>query len=132
MLQRHAQNPSAFLALNRETRRFSVSGVDGFVAYREAGRGSFVQLGGVFADPGDQDRILDGFTAMAARQRRRVVAVQLLRVDAEHYANRGFTVNQFGASYGRSSPASASRAAPTCGCATRSPGPAGRASWCPR
>jgi lysylphosphatidylglycerol synthetase-like protein (DUF2156 family) len=102
VLQRHASNPSAFLALNRDTRRFSVPGLDGFVAYRPAGRRSVVQLGGVFADPGDQDRILKEFTAMARRHRRRVIAVQLLRADAERYANQGFTVNQFGADYGRS------------------------------
>ena len=101
MLQRHASNPSAFLALNRDTRRFSVPGVDGFIAYRAAGRKHFVQLGGVFAAPADQDRLLEEFMAMASGERRHVVAVQLLRADAERYARRGFTVNQFGASYGR-------------------------------
>ncbi|MGI8806993.1 MAG: phosphatidylglycerol lysyltransferase domain-containing protein [Acidimicrobiales bacterium] len=102
VLQRHAENPSAFLALNRDTRRFSVPGVDGFLAYRPAGRGSLVQLGGVFAGRDDQQGILEQFTAMALRQRRRIVAVQLLRADAERYAGWGFTVNQLGTSYGRS------------------------------
>lgn len=61
-----------------------------------------MQLGGVFSAPADHDRILKEFTAMATSARRRVVAVQLMRADAERYAARGFTVNQFGANYGRS------------------------------
>lgn len=101
LLQRHASNPSAFLALNEETSRFTVPGVDGFAAFRRAGR-CLVQLGGVFADPQDQDRILDELLAMARRERLRVVAVELLRSDAERYAAHGFTVNQLGATYGRS------------------------------
>jgi len=101
VLRRHASNPSAFLALNAGTSRFTVPGVDGFAAYRRAGR-CLVQLGGVFADPRDQDRILEELVAMADRERCRLVAVQLLRDDAERYAAKGFTVNQLGASYGRS------------------------------
>ena len=54
ILARRAENPSAFLALNDETRHFTVDGVDGVVAYRLAGRRTIVQLGGVFADPADQ------------------------------------------------------------------------------
>ncbi|MEA2685070.1 MAG: hypothetical protein QOE93_265 [Actinomycetota bacterium] len=103
VLERHASNPSAFLALNQETLRFEVPGIDGFVAYRRAGR-TLVQLGGVFAHPDDQDRLLDALVAMAEEDRCRLVAVQLLRPDAERYAAKGFTVNQFGASYGRSLP----------------------------
>lgn len=102
VLQRHSSHPSAFLSLNRDTRRFSLPGVDGFIAYRPAGRRCLVQLGGVFADPADHDRILDGFMGLATKERRRVVAVQLLRTDAERYASRGFAVNQFGANYARS------------------------------
>jgi lysylphosphatidylglycerol synthetase-like protein (DUF2156 family) len=101
VLRRHASNPSAFLALNAETSRFTVPGVDGFAAYRRAGR-CMVQLGGVFADPQDQDRILDELVARADRDRCRLVAVQLLGADADRYAAKGFTVNQLGASYGRS------------------------------
>lgn len=101
VLARHAQNPSAFLALNQDTQRFTVPDIDGLIAYRSAGRRHLVQLGGVFADPADQGRLLDQFLAFAHRQRRRVVAVQLLRDDAERYANHGFTVNQLGADYAR-------------------------------
>jgi len=101
-LARHADNPSAFLALNTDTRHYSVPGVDGLIAYCPAGRRHLVQFGGVFADGSDQDRLLESFRAMATEQRRRVVAIQLLRADAERYAAHGFTVNQFGASYARS------------------------------
>ena len=102
MLERHADNPSAVLALNSGTCHFTVPGVDGLIAYRPAGRRCLVQLGGVFADPVDQDHLLNRFLATAATERRRVVAVQLLRSDAERYRAHGFTVNQFGASYARS------------------------------
>jgi len=101
ILRRHASNPSAFLALNQGTSRFTVPGADGFAAYRRAGR-CLVQLGGIFADPQDQDRILDGLMAKARDERCRLVAVQLLEADAERYAAQGFTVNQMGASYSRS------------------------------
>jgi lysylphosphatidylglycerol synthetase-like protein (DUF2156 family) len=100
-LTSHAQNPSAFLALNRDTRHFTLPGVDGLIAYREAGRRHLVQLGGVFADPADQERLLAAFLTYAASARRRVIAVQLLREDAERYADAGFTVNQLGADYAR-------------------------------
>jgi len=99
ILLRHAENPSAFLSLNAGTRHFFVPGIDGMIAYAPAGRRCLVQFGGVFAGPGDQGPMLDEFLAFAARQRRRVVSVQLLRPDAERYLTRGFTVNQFGTSY---------------------------------
>jgi lysylphosphatidylglycerol synthetase-like protein (DUF2156 family) len=102
VLRRHAHNPSAFLALNTETRHFRVPGVDGLIAFRPAGRRHLVQLGGVFASDSDQDRLLDQFLAAASGEGRRVVSVQLLRGDAERYACHGFTVNQLGASYARS------------------------------
>lgn len=101
VLARHADNPSAFLALNRDTRRFTVDGIDGFVAHRLAGRRTVVQLGGVFAAPQDRPALLAAFRQWAASRRRRVVAVQLLAGDAAQYAEAGFTVNQLGAHYGR-------------------------------
>jgi lysylphosphatidylglycerol synthetase-like protein (DUF2156 family) len=101
ILARHAENPSAFLALNDETCHFTVDGVDGVVAYRLAGRRTIVQLGGVFADPADRALLLAAFLDFAHVQRRKVVAVQLMRHDAELYATYGFTVNQFGADYAR-------------------------------
>jgi lysylphosphatidylglycerol synthetase-like protein (DUF2156 family) len=102
VLERHAHNPSAFLSLNAETVRYQMPGLDGFIAYRPAGRRHLVQLGGVFAADEDKDLLLSSFRAMAGSEGRRVVSVQLLRSDAELYARQGFTVNQFGASYGRS------------------------------
>src|SRR5215471_12302398 len=101
ILARRAENPSAFLALNDETCHFTVDGVDGLVAYRLAGRRTIVQLGGVFADPADQRTLLAAFLDFAQVKRRRVVAVQLMRQDAELYATYGFTVNQLGADYAR-------------------------------
>jgi lysylphosphatidylglycerol synthetase-like protein (DUF2156 family) len=99
VLQRWADNPSAFLALNAETRHFTVRGVDGLVAYRPAGRRHVVQLGGVVSAPEDRPRLLDAFLAATRDQGRRVVAVQLLRPDVEDYAARGFRVDQFGADF---------------------------------
>src|SRR5437588_4289289 len=86
ILERRAENPSAFLALNDETHHFTVDGVDGVNAYRLAGRRTIVQLGGVFAGPADQSLLLSAFLDAAHVQRRKVVAVQLMRQDAELYA----------------------------------------------
>jgi lysylphosphatidylglycerol synthetase-like protein (DUF2156 family) len=97
----HAENPSAFLALNDGTEQFTLPGSDGFIAYRRSGR-YLVQLGGPFAAEADRDRLLDGFLEHAARERRRVIGVQLMRRDIAKYAERGFIINQFGASYARS------------------------------
>lgn len=101
ILERRAENPSAFLALNQDALHFTVADVDGVVAYQLAGRSTIVQLGGVFADPADQPLLLGAFLDFAHVARRRVVAVQLMRPDAELYAAHGFTVNQFGADYAR-------------------------------
>lgn len=101
ILARHAANPSAFLVLNEGMRYFTAAGVDGVLAYQLAGRRTIVQLGGVFADPADQDRLLAAFLDFAHVQRRKVVAVQLMRHDAGLYATHRFTVNQFGADYAR-------------------------------
>ncbi|MFP5345521.1 MAG: bifunctional lysylphosphatidylglycerol flippase/synthetase MprF [Actinomycetes bacterium] len=98
VLARHAQNPSAFLALNAETQHFRVPAVDGLVAYRPAGRRLLVQLGGPFAAEEDQDALLQAFVHHAG-DGRRVMAVQLERPDAERYARHGFSVNQVGSSY---------------------------------
>lgn len=99
VLRRHADNPSAYLALNSGTRHFSVPSIDGLIAYAPAGRTCIVQFGGVFADPADQNRLLEAFRSSPVVGRRRMAAVQLLRPDAERYADRNFTVNQFGTSY---------------------------------
>jgi lysylphosphatidylglycerol synthetase-like protein (DUF2156 family) len=97
-LREHAENPSAFLALNDGTRQFSTPEVPGFIAYRPSGR-HWIQLGGPFAAPGDQARLLAAFVNSARQRRSRVVAVQLQASDAVLYRDNGFCVNQLGASY---------------------------------
>lgn len=93
-----SENPSAFLAMSQGTSAFTVPGLDGIIAYRRAGR-YLVQFGGPFAAPDDYAPLLDRFVAHAHEQDLEVVGAQLQRADAEVYADRGFTVNQFGASW---------------------------------
>ncbi|MER7044657.1 MULTISPECIES: bifunctional lysylphosphatidylglycerol flippase/synthetase MprF [Streptomyces] len=93
-----AQNSSSFLAMNRGTGIFTVPGLEGVIAYRRSGR-YLVQFGGPFAPPESYEPLLDAFTAFAERKGVSVVGVQLQEYDAKMYAERGFTVNQIGASY---------------------------------
>ncbi|HET8683409.1 MAG TPA: DUF2156 domain-containing protein [Micromonosporaceae bacterium] len=99
ILARHAEHTSAFLAMNDETLHFRAPGVDGLIAYRPAGRRYVVQIGSVFAAPDQQAALLDAFGQWAARQRRRILAVQLVRSDVGLYAERRYQVNQLGSSY---------------------------------
>jgi lysylphosphatidylglycerol synthetase-like protein (DUF2156 family) len=99
VLAAHADNPSAFLALNAGTQLFRAPGVDGIIAYRPARRRYLVQLGGPFAPADGYEHLLSAFLAYARSRRRRVIAIQLQHRDAVVYAERGFTVNQVGASY---------------------------------
>jgi lysylphosphatidylglycerol synthetase-like protein (DUF2156 family) len=93
-----AENPSSFLALNSGNSVFTVPGADGVVVYRQTGRFA-VQFGGPFAAPEDYDTLADGFIAHVREQGLTLVGVQLQQHDAERYAQRGFTVNQVGASW---------------------------------
>ncbi|WP_405017554.1 DUF2156 domain-containing protein [Kitasatospora sp. NBC_00070] len=93
-----SENPSAFLALNSGNSVFTAPGTDGVVVYRRTGR-HLVQFGGPFASPEAYGPLLDRFTAFAREQELQLVSVQLQRQDADHYAARGFTVNQLGASW---------------------------------
>ena len=97
-LEKYSDNPSGFLALNSGNSYFTMSGVDGVIAYRRSGR-HLVQLGGAFAPTTSYATLLRGFCDFARSQRLRVVAVQLQAPDLEHYANQEFTINQIGASY---------------------------------
>ncbi|WP_329110221.1 DUF2156 domain-containing protein [Micromonospora sp. NBC_01699] len=97
-IEAHSDNPSGFLALNSGNDYYRADGASGVVAYRRSGR-YLVQFGGAFTTAPDYDRLLSGFVDFAGRQRRRIVAIQLQRADAEIYARHGFTVNQVGASY---------------------------------
>ncbi|WP_078868607.1 bifunctional lysylphosphatidylglycerol flippase/synthetase MprF [Streptomyces sp. NRRL B-1347] len=96
-VQKYAENPSAFLALNADNQWFIGDGGE-LVAYREAGR-FFVQFGGVFGPRDRQAVVLRDFKRHARDRKRRVVAIQLQRADAELYAAEGFTLNQVGSSY---------------------------------
>ncbi|MGW3649380.1 bifunctional lysylphosphatidylglycerol flippase/synthetase MprF [Streptomyces sp. NPDC000878] len=98
LVSAHADNPSAFLALNSGNEFFVDDRHDGVCAFRPAGR-HLLQLGGPFAAPGDRAGLLDAFLDRAAGGRRRVIAVQLQADDAKLYAAHGFTVNQMGSSY---------------------------------
>lgn len=99
VLARRSDHPSAFLALNRETRHFRLDGVDGLIAYRPCG-GWLFQIGSVFAPAGDRAPLLDAFRAFARRERKRVCALQLRTDDVALYRAAGFRLNQLGLSYG--------------------------------
>lgn len=98
MLKRHGAHPSAFLATNSETLRYSMSPLDGLIAYRVAGK-YLITACGIMAAPEDKEALLRSFLEMAAREQRRVIALQVLREDAQILARHGFTVNQLGCSY---------------------------------
>jgi lysylphosphatidylglycerol synthetase-like protein (DUF2156 family) len=93
-----ADNPSAFLAVNDGNSYFTEPGVPGVVVYRTAGR-FLVQFGGPFAPVESYVELLRAFRGFAHGQHRRIVGIQLQRVDAEFFSCNGFTVNQVGASY---------------------------------
>ncbi|MDN0197952.1 DUF2156 domain-containing protein [Streptomyces sp. S.PNR 29] len=93
-----AENPSAFLAMSQNTSAFTAPGLDGVIAYRKAGR-YLVQFGGPFAAPDSYRPLLDAFVDHAHSQNLQVVSAQLQHHDAKVYAERGFTVNQFGSSW---------------------------------
>lgn len=99
VLRRHADHPSALLAVNQETLRFCVPDIDGLVAYRPAGRHHLVMVAGITAASGQRAALLDRFLDWARSEQRKVVAVQMFRDDALLFASRGFRVNQIGASY---------------------------------
>jgi lysylphosphatidylglycerol synthetase-like protein (DUF2156 family) len=100
LLAAHGDHASAFLTFNDATEHYLDPTIDGFVAYRPAGGGHVVQLCGPVAATADRPRLLESFRRWARSEKRRVTAVQLLREDGELYASSGFTVNQFGTSYG--------------------------------
>ncbi|ARZ65795.1 hypothetical protein SMD11_0129 [Streptomyces albireticuli] len=93
-----ADNPSAFLALNRGNHTFTLPRTDGVIVYRPAGR-YLVQFGGPFAPEHTYTLLLDAFRAHARREGLGLVGVQLQHTDALAYARHGFTVNQIGASW---------------------------------
>lgn len=100
VLSRYAQHPSAWLAMNRDTRHFFAPGIDGMLAYRPAGTRHVALVAGIHAPIAQRGALLDRFLEWARNCNRRVFALQMLRDDAERFAERGFLVNQIGASYG--------------------------------
>ena len=98
VLEKHADNASAFLALNEGNQHFHDDGGDGFIVYRRSGR-YLVQFGGVFAAPERRAHLLTSFRAFAREQRCKIVGIQLQREDLDLFLGEGFTINQVGASY---------------------------------
>jgi lysylphosphatidylglycerol synthetase-like protein (DUF2156 family) len=98
ILERHADHPSAALALNAGTAYFRVPGVDGVVAYREAG-GYLFQFGGIFAARADAEPLLVAFQDFARARGRAICGVQVPEHEVDLYAGRGFRLNQMGRSY---------------------------------
>ncbi|RDI68146.1 DUF2156 domain-containing protein [Nocardia pseudobrasiliensis] len=95
----YGRHSSSFLALNSGNEYFTVDGSPGMIVYRPFGRDYWVQFTGPIAPVEECARLQRSFTDAAARRRRRVIAVQLLRPDAEQAAREGYSVNQFGCSY---------------------------------
>ncbi|MGW6054731.1 bifunctional lysylphosphatidylglycerol flippase/synthetase MprF [Streptomyces sp. NPDC055189] len=96
-VQKYADNPSAFLALNTGNELFIGDGGE-LVAYREAGR-FFIQFGGVFGPEGRRAAVLREFKKYARGRKRTIAGIQLQRADAELYEAAGFVLNQVGSSY---------------------------------
>jgi lysylphosphatidylglycerol synthetase-like protein (DUF2156 family) len=94
----HADNPSAFLAVNEGNSYFHVPGTPGVIVYRPAGR-YLVQFGGPFAPKESRRDLLRAFIEFAAGQDREIVSVQLQGPDTAEYIDEGFTINQMGASF---------------------------------
>lgn len=92
-------HPSGFFALSPRNARFTSESIDGFLAYREQGK-HLIVLGGVHAPAVAQPKLLDDFLGFAASRRRRVLVVQLRASQVALFADRGFTVNQLGTSFG--------------------------------
>jgi lysylphosphatidylglycerol synthetase-like protein (DUF2156 family) len=101
MLRSYGTNPSGFLALNAGNTYFTEPGIDGFVAYREAGNW-WIQFGGPVTAERQRRDLLAAFFTRAREKGRRVLAVQLLREDAELQMDLGYRVNQFGTSFSMS------------------------------
>ncbi|WP_328959637.1 DUF2156 domain-containing protein [Streptomyces virginiae] len=103
LLRAHADHPSAVLALNEGTSRYAGRSREGLVAYTRRGRRDVVQFAAPFARPEDRGGLLEEFWAHLAAgpgPAPRVTAAQVARADVPLYAERGFTVNQLGCTYG--------------------------------
>jgi lysylphosphatidylglycerol synthetase-like protein (DUF2156 family) len=100
VLEDQGQSSSAFLCLNEGNRYFTSPECAGMITYRPVGRTYWIQFTGACAQKDLNRKLLDdAFAAEAARARKRVVALQLSRSDAERAAAAGCVVNQLGCSY---------------------------------
>jgi len=95
------EHPSGYLALSKKNLCFSLPDRVGFVAYRPQGR-HWVMFGGVHAEAEHREALLEAFLREARDRRRGIIAVQVREPQRELFARHGFTVNQFGTSYGLS------------------------------
>jgi lysylphosphatidylglycerol synthetase-like protein (DUF2156 family) len=101
-LRAYADHPSAFLAVNAQTRHYYGSDVPGLVAVLPA-HPHHIQFGGPFAAPAARGPLLDEYLHTLSRgpgRRKTLTAVQLRSQDIALYADRGFVVNQLGISHG--------------------------------
>ena len=92
-------HPSGFLALSADNLRWRVPGLPGFIAYREYGR-HLVSFGGVHGPADARGPLLDALLEHATARGRRLLAIQVRGPQVPLFADRGFTVNRFGSSYG--------------------------------
>lgn len=92
-------HPSGFLALSGDNLRWRAPGLPGFIAYREYGR-HLVSFGGVHGPADARGPLLDSLLAHAVARGCRLLAVQVRSHQVPLFADRGFTVNRFGTSYG--------------------------------
>lgn len=97
-LRRYGDHPSGFIALEDGNEFFVDDELEGFVAYRSAGRYRFVFSGPV-GDPAREPEILDRFLAASKRDRRAVVAIQVPQRSLRLFADRGFVLNQVGTTW---------------------------------
>ncbi|MGV9680334.1 bifunctional lysylphosphatidylglycerol flippase/synthetase MprF [Nocardia sp. NPDC003482] len=97
-LRDHADNPSAFLALNEGNEYYTDPEIDGMICYRRR-RKYWIQFGGPFCPPGQRHRLQSSFFAHARSRRQKIIALQLQSEDALLWADMGMSVNQMGASY---------------------------------
>ncbi len=93
-----ADHPSAFLATNQDTQQFISKNIPGMVAYRSAGK-HLVIAAGLSAKAQNKEALLEEFIEWGRQQKKKIIAIQMLRDDAEVLAKHGFTVNQIGTSY---------------------------------
>ncbi|MGW3287150.1 phosphatidylglycerol lysyltransferase domain-containing protein [Streptomyces sp. NPDC001002] len=98
VLRAYADHPSAFLAVNAHTRHHHGRQMPGLVAHLP-GRRHHIQFAGPLAPPSARGPLLDEYLA-SLRGRGLLTAVQVRAQDVDLYAERGFTVNQIGSTYG--------------------------------